>query len=82
MGIPDTVTPLQITRYERVDSTLPGKHTRLLYDRLSRKKASVLAQLRTGMARLNAYLAKEGAFSEECVCLLEMNRESRGSCEC
>ena len=33
-----------------------GKHTRRLYDRLSWKEASVLAQLRTGMARLNGYL--------------------------
>lgn len=39
-----------------VDAALPGKHTRQLYDRLSWKKASVLAQLRTGMARLNGYL--------------------------
>ncbi|OBS16136.1 hypothetical protein FPOA_13206 [Fusarium poae] len=34
----------------KVDSALPGKHTRLLYDQLSWKEASVLAQLRTGMA--------------------------------
>jgi hypothetical protein len=41
---------------KRVDAALPGKHTRRLYDQLSWKEASVLAQLRTGMARLNAYL--------------------------
>jgi hypothetical protein len=41
---------------KRVDAALPGKHTRKLYDRLSWKEASVLAQLRTGMARLNGYL--------------------------
>jgi hypothetical protein len=43
-------------QYLRVDAALPGKHTRQLYDRLSWKEASVLAQLRTGMARLNGYL--------------------------
>ncbi|KFZ14321.1 hypothetical protein V502_06139 [Pseudogymnoascus sp. VKM F-4520 (FW-2644)] len=41
---------------KRVDTALPGKHTRQLYDRLTRKEAGVLAQLRTGMARLNGYL--------------------------
>ena len=41
---------------KRVDAALPGKHTRQLYDRLPWKEASVLAQLRTGMARLNGYL--------------------------
>jgi hypothetical protein len=35
---------------------LLGKHTRQLYDQLSRKESSVLAQLRTGMAQLNTYL--------------------------
>uniref|UniRef100_A0A8H7K5N7 RNase H type-1 domain-containing protein n=1 Tax=Bionectria ochroleuca TaxID=29856 RepID=A0A8H7K5N7_BIOOC len=41
---------------KKVDAALPGKHTRLLYDGLSRREASVLSQLRTGMARLNGYL--------------------------
>ncbi len=41
---------------KRVDAALPGKHTRQLYDRLAWREARVLAQLRTGMARLNAYL--------------------------
>jgi hypothetical protein len=41
---------------KRVDTALLGKHARLLYNRLSWKEASVLAQLRTGMARLNGYL--------------------------
>ncbi|RYP73404.1 hypothetical protein DL771_003672 [Monosporascus sp. 5C6A] len=40
---------------KRVDIALSGKHTRRLYDELSWKEASVLAQLRTGMARLNGY---------------------------
>ena len=54
---------------KKVDAALPGKHTRDLYDRLSRKEASVLAQLRTGMARLNAYLYRiEVAPSDQCAC--------------
>ncbi|GKU07113.1 unnamed protein product, partial [Fusarium langsethiae] len=54
---------------KRVDVALPGKHTRLLYDGLSRREASVLAQLRTGMARLNGYLFRiRVAPSQECAC--------------
>ena len=32
-----------------MDTALPGKHTRTLYDTLKRREASVLAQLRTGI---------------------------------
>ncbi|CEJ62734.1 Putative Reverse transcriptase [Penicillium brasilianum] len=54
---------------KRVDAALPGKHTRQLYDRLSWKEASVLAQLRTGMARLNGYLHRINvADSDQCAC--------------
>jgi hypothetical protein len=54
---------------KRVDAALPGKHTRQLYDRLSWKEASVLAQLRTGMARLNGYLYRINvAETDQCVC--------------
>ena len=53
----------------RVDSALPGKHTRQLYNQLSYKEASVLTQLRTGMARLNCYLYRIRAEpSEQCGC--------------
>jgi hypothetical protein len=41
---------------KQVDAALPGKHTRQLYDGLLWNKATVLAQLRTGIARLNKYL--------------------------
>src|SRR5260370_18268930 len=52
---------------KRVDTALPGKHTRLLYDRLSWKEASVLAQLRTGMPRLNGDLYRiAAAESDSC----------------
>ena len=54
---------------KRVDAALPGKHTRQLYDQLSWKEASVLAQLRTGMARLNAYLSRINvAETDRCAC--------------
>lgn len=54
---------------KRVDAALPGKHTRQLYDQLSWKEASVLAQLRTGMARLNAYLSRINvAETDQCAC--------------
>jgi exonuclease III len=54
---------------KRVDIALPGKHTRRLYDELLWKEASVLAQLRTGMARLNSYLHRiNAAPTDQCAC--------------
>jgi hypothetical protein len=54
---------------KRVDIALPGKHTRRLYDGLLWKEASVLAQLRTGMARLNSYLHRiNAAPTDQCAC--------------
>jgi hypothetical protein len=47
--------------YSRIDWALPGKHTQALYDRLKRREADDLSQLRTGMARINSYLSKIGA---------------------
>jgi len=46
---------------KEIDIALPGKHTKKLYDTLSRPEANVLVQLRTGMIRLNSYLARIGA---------------------
>ncbi|KAI1856953.1 uncharacterized protein JN550_013555 [Neoarthrinium moseri] len=46
---------------KRIDRALPGGHTRLLYDARSWREASILVQLRAGMARLNYYLAQIGA---------------------
>ncbi len=62
--------PEKVGRHsKRVDTALPGKRTRLLYDRLSRKEANVLAQLRTGMAKLNTYLHRiRAASSDQCAC--------------
>jgi ribonuclease HI/exonuclease III len=54
---------------KRIDKALPGKHTRRLYEGLSWKKATVLAQLRTGMARLNTYLHRiNAAPTDQCEC--------------
>ena len=49
--------PETVGKYsKRIDTALPGKYTRQLYDKLSRKEAGILAQLRTGIASLNRYL--------------------------
>jgi ribonuclease HI len=54
---------------QALDAALPGKHTRDLYDKLKRKEACVLAQLRTGMVRLNGFLSRIGAVeSDTCAC--------------
>jgi ribonuclease HI len=62
--------PEKVGKYsKKVDIALPGKHTRKLYDKLSWKEASILAQLRTGMARLNGYLHRiNAAPTDECAC--------------
>jgi hypothetical protein len=41
-----------------LDTALPGKHTKEMYDQMTGKHAAVLCQLRTGMSRLNSYLFK------------------------
>ncbi len=54
---------------KRVDAALPGKHTRQLYDQRPWAEATILAQLRTGMNRLNTYLFRIGAVgSDLCEC--------------
>ncbi|OQD68712.1 hypothetical protein PENANT_c297G01221, partial [Penicillium antarcticum] len=69
-AVPCSQLPENIGRHaKRVDAALPGKHTRLLYDRLTWKEATVLAQLRTGMARLNGYLNQINvAETDQCDC--------------
>jgi hypothetical protein len=64
-------TPLESIRgySRRLDIALPGKHTQAIYDALTRREANILAQLRTGMARLNGYLYRIGAVeSGQCAC--------------
>ena len=52
---------------KEVDSALPGKHIKQIYDALTKRTAKILAQLRTGMARLNSYLnAIKSTESAEC----------------
>jgi ribonuclease HI len=62
--------PENVGAYSKtVDTALPGKHTRILYDGCSSKEAKILSQLRSGMARVNAYLHQIGAaLSAECAC--------------
>ena len=53
----------------KMDSALPGRHTRLLYDNTKHKEAKVLSQLRTEHSRLNSRLARiNAAESGECEC--------------
>jgi ribonuclease HI len=62
--------PEGVGRYSKeMDIALPGKHTRALYDTFKWREASILAQLRTGMAPLNGYLHRIGATeSDQCAC--------------
>ena len=54
---------------KRVDTALPGRHTKQLYKGWTWKEASILAQLMTGMARLNGYLVHVNAADTElCDC--------------
>ena len=64
------VLPEGVGKFSKsIDAALPGKHTRNLYDRLKRKEAGVLAQLRTGMARLNGFLSRIGCGRVRYLCL-------------
>ncbi|KDN71873.1 hypothetical protein CSUB01_09606 [Colletotrichum sublineola] len=67
---PERTLPEKVGRHsKRVDKALPGRHTRQLYDKLSWKESTTLAQLRTGMARLNGYLHRiDAAPSHVCAC--------------
>jgi ribonuclease HI len=41
---------------QKLDKALPGKHTKKIYNALNKTDASILAQLRTNISRLNSYL--------------------------
>lgn len=56
-------------RLKEVDSALPGKHVKILYDPLTRAEAHVLSQLRTGHSKLRGFLAR-------------IKVEDNGQCEC
>jgi hypothetical protein len=40
----------------KLDAALLGKHTYFLYNSFKQAEATILAQLRTGMTKLNGYL--------------------------
>ena len=53
----------------KLDAALLGKHTYFLYNSFKRAEATILAQLRTGMAKLNGYLHRIGASeTDQCPC--------------
>jgi len=62
-----------------IDAALPGKHTKKLYDHLTRIQATTLAQLRTGHNRLNYFLGRISNITDgicECSEGLETTRHS------
>ena len=62
--------PEGVRRYSKgLDAALPSKHTKVIYDTLNKNEAGVLAQLRMGMASINAYLHRIGALeTDQCDC--------------
>ena len=53
------------------DKALPGKHTNVIYNGRTKKQSQILCQLRTGICRLNSYLAKiQAVESDQCRCNL------------
>jgi hypothetical protein len=62
--------PIGVGRHsQRIDTALPGKHTRTIYDALNAKESRILVQLRTGKCRLNKYLHSIRATgSDQCSC--------------
>ena len=67
---PYTLQQLSLyTRSYRIDKALPGKHTETSYKGRSKIEAGVLCQLRSGMCKLNGYLAKIGGVEPDmCEC--------------
>ena len=54
---------------KELDCALPGPHTRMIYDNLSKDEARILVQLHTGDAKLNAFLARiKASESATCAC--------------
>ena len=54
---------------KELDCALPGPHTKIIYDRISKNDAVIIAQLRTGNARLNLFLARiKATNSATCAC--------------
>ena len=54
---------------KELDYALPGPHTKMIYDGLSKEDAKIIAQLRTGDAKLNMFLTRIKAVkSATCAC--------------
>jgi ribonuclease HI len=54
---------------QKIDKALLGKHTKKLYNALNRTDATILAQLRTNISRLNTYLHNiKVAETDKCEC--------------
>jgi hypothetical protein len=52
-----------------IDKALLRRHIKQLYNNLKRSEASILAQLRTGIVRLNNYLYSINATeTDQCAC--------------
>ena len=62
--------PQNIGRHSQdIDASLPGTHTKELYDTLNEKEAATPAQFRTDMARINNYLHRIGVSdTDRCDC--------------
>lgn len=58
-----------------IDKALPGPHTKSLSDQLTRSKAIILAQMRTGKCRLKAYLFRIGVEDSD-LCDVRRQKES------
>lgn len=70
-------------RLKDIDSALPRKHVKILYDPLTRAEAQVLSQLRTGHSKLHGFLARvEVEDTDQCECGqgLEDTRHSLLNC--
>lgn len=70
---PDLKTLFLKTRVGRFiksfDKALPGKHSNTIYNGRPKKQSQILCQLRTGICRLNSYLAKiQAVDSDQCGC--------------
>ena len=60
---------------KELDYALLGPHTKIIYDKLSKNNAAIIAQLRTGNARLNLFLARIKA-TDSAICACEAAPES------
>ena len=68
--------PLRVGKaIKELDHALLGPHTKIIYDNLTKDEAKVIAQLRTGDAKLNLVLARIKA-TESVTCACEATPES------